>query len=94
MDAVFFFNSRTGTDLIMHRPIDRDAEFEPDIASDRCRLGRPNDVRRALIPLLHGTATDDLHAPQADAEPDQLASARGIVVWVLISVVLWGLLFV
>jgi hypothetical protein len=75
-------------EVIMHRPIDRDAELEPDSTSDRRRLGRQIDVSPALLPLLRGTSIDDLHDPQADDEPDQLAAARGIVIWVLISAVL------
>jgi hypothetical protein len=75
----------------MHRPIDRDAELEPDPISDHRRLGPQIYVIPALIPLQRGTSIDDLHDPQADDEPDepdQLASARGIIIWVLISAVL------
>jgi hypothetical protein len=79
-------------EVIMHRPIDRDAELEPDSPSDRRRLGRQIDVSPALIPLLRGTSIDDLHDPQADDEPDQLAAVRGIIIWVFISAVLLLLL--
>jgi hypothetical protein len=66
----------------MLRPVDRDAELEPDIAADRRRPGRQDDVNPSLVPLLRGTTDRELD------DPDQLASARGILVWVFISAVL------
>jgi hypothetical protein len=43
----------------------------------------------ALTPHYYGEPPKTiLHDPQADDEPDQLAAARGIVIWVLISAVL------
>jgi hypothetical protein len=71
----------------MHRPIDRDAELEADIAPARRRSGRAEEVSAALIPLLRGTAASDLHE-----EPDQLSGSRGVIGWMLISVAFWVVL--
>jgi len=70
----------------MHRTVDREAELEPDIPSDRRRAGRRDDASPTLIPLLQGNYPNEVHDPAAgDDDHNQLAAARGMVVWVLIS---------
>jgi hypothetical protein len=70
----------------MRRLLDRDAELEPELAEDRRRPGRADGVSPELIPLLRGTPVADAKSPYPDDDdPDQLASARGVVIWVLIS---------
>jgi hypothetical protein len=69
----------------MRRPLDRDAELEPELAEDRRTPGRPEGASSELNPLLRGTPLADAKLPYPDDDADQLASARGIVIWVLIS---------
>jgi hypothetical protein len=66
------------------RTIDRSAELEPDTAIDRRRAGRRNDFSADLIPLLRDALRG---VPEEDR--DQLDPARGIVVWLLVSIMLW-----
>ena len=68
--------------------IDRQAEMEPDVWHDRRRLGREDDVRPDLIPLLRGTLpyTKDMD----EEDHDQLAASRGVVIWASVSVAAWA----
>jgi hypothetical protein len=56
---------------------------------DRRRAGRQDDVNSMLIPLMREGSLGRLRGELIDDEPDQLRSARGIVLWLLISVAMW-----
>jgi hypothetical protein len=73
----------------MHRSIEPDTET--NAAPDRHATGGQNDASPTLDPLLREITGGGLHNPQDDDESDQLASARGIVIWVFISAVLLAL---
>jgi hypothetical protein len=69
---------------IMRQPVDRNAELEPTVAEDRRRPGRQDDISPELVAMLRGSYADTFDDP-VDDQPDQLASARGIVIWTLVS---------
>ena len=46
-----------------------------------------------LIPLLRGDSPDQLRDYLIDEEPDQLRAFRGIIIWTLISTILFALLW-
>jgi hypothetical protein len=71
--------------MVRQNPIDRDAELEPATAPDRRRSGRRDDVSPTLIPLLRGDFSAQLNGHLIDEEADQLRSAKGVIIWVLIS---------
>jgi hypothetical protein len=56
---------------------------------DRRRQGRRNNVSPSLIPLLRDAAANGFPDPWADDEPDQLSTARGLIVGLLLSTIIW-----
>lgn len=70
--------------------IGRNIEPLADAPADRRRLGRLKDINPGLIPLLRGDAmASELPEDRCDDEPDQLRTSRGIIIWTLISAVVW-----
>lgn len=59
-------------------------------ANDRRRPGRLPHVSPELIPLLRGEAAPVPEQPIEFGEPDQLRSARGVILAVMISAALWA----
>jgi hypothetical protein len=70
--------------------VDQQAEFESTIVQYRRRPGLKYDVSAEPIPCLHRTNSEWFGNP-TDEDHDQLASARGIVIW---SAILAGLMAV
>ncbi len=56
---------------------------------DRRRSGR-SEVSPVLIPLLRSDSLANVPFDPADDGPDQLRASRGIFIWTLVSVVVWG----
>jgi hypothetical protein len=56
---------------------------------ERRRPGRPAQVSPELVPLLRGEIAVELEIDFPPEEQDQLGSARGIALGILISAALW-----
>jgi hypothetical protein len=67
----------------------RGAELEPDTLTDRRRPGRRGKVSPALIPLMREDPLPSFTGEPGDDGPDQLNASRGIIIWALISAVVW-----
>jgi hypothetical protein len=63
--------------------------LETTTAPDRRRQGRRNDVNPVLIPLLREAVANGFSDPWTDEEPDQLSTARGVIVGLLLSTIIW-----
>jgi hypothetical protein len=70
--------------------IGRGVEPLADAPPDRRRSGRQTEVSPVLIPLLReDSKTSDLPCHPADDRQDQLRASRGIIIWTLISAIVW-----
>lgn len=65
------------------------ARSAPDMFPDRRRPGR-REVSSVLIPLLRKGHITGLPADPAVDGRDQLSASRGIVIWTLISALVWA----
>jgi hypothetical protein len=72
-------------------PISRDTK-PAYVSSDRRRPGRRDNVSPALTPLLREESSQRLPVESADDRSDNLRSARGIIIWVVVSAAIWLLL--
>ncbi len=62
--------------------------LEDRLFPDRRRSGR-QDVSNVLIPLLRSESLSGLPVDPGDDGPDQLNASRGIIIWTLVSAIMW-----
>jgi hypothetical protein len=68
----------------------RDIEPLADAPPDRRRTVPQNEVSPVLIPLLReDSMASDVAGHPADDRQDQLRASRGIIIWTLISAIVW-----
>jgi hypothetical protein len=67
----------------------REAEPASEVLADRRRPERRHDVNPVLIPLLREHSLSSLPNEPVAGGHDDLSASRGIIIWLLVSVVMW-----
>jgi hypothetical protein len=71
-------------------PIDRLDCLETGAVQDRRRPGRSDDARAELIPMLRGSGDPDVGPQDVIWESHLRSSARGVLMGLLISAIIFG----